>query len=195
LRNAYDAAERIYKAIVAADAGEKRLLPISKPYDTVGSTRYVDFDTTRDTYKTAADKCHISHVVADTGTWEQELAQTLEDMDEVICYAKNQNLGFLIPYTVAGDQRNYIPDFIARIDNGRGLDDPLNLILEVTGEKDKEKEAKVSTAKTLRVPAVNNAGTWGRWGFLEIRDPWDAKNEIRSALVEMPRHSRREVEC
>ena len=116
-------------------------------------------------------------------------------MDKVLCYAKNQNLGFLIPYTVAGDQRNYIPDFIARIDNGRGLDDPLNLILEVTGEKDKEKEAKVSTAKTLRVPAVNNAGTWGRWGFLEIRDPWDAKNEIRSALVEMPRHSRREVEC
>jgi hypothetical protein len=33
------------------------------------------------------------------------------------------------------------------------------------------KEAKVSTAKALWVPAVNNAGTWGRWGFIEIRDP------------------------
>ena len=182
VENAYDAAERIYKAIVAADGGEKRLLPIPKLYDTVGSTRYVDFDTTRDTYKTAADKCHISHVVADTGTWEQKMAQTLEDMDEVLCYAKNQNLGFLIPYTLAGDQRNYIPDFLVRIDDGHGPDDPLNLIVEVTGEKDKEKEAKVSTAKTLWVPAVNNAGTWGRWGFIEIRDPWDAKNEIRCAL-------------
>ena len=179
VENAYDAAERIYKAIVAADGGEKRLLPIPKPYDTVGSTRHVDFDTIRDTYKTAADKCHVSHVVADTGTWEQKMAQTLEDMDEVTCYVKNQNLGFLIPYTIAGDQRNYTPDFLVRIDDGRGPDDPLNLIVEVTGEKDKEKEAKVSTAKTLWVPAVNNAGTWGRWGFIEIRDPWDAKNEIR----------------
>ena len=184
VENAYDAAERIYKGIVAADGGEKRLLPIPKPYDTLGSTRYVDFDTTRDTFKTAADKCHISHVVADTGTWEQKMAQTLEDMAEVFCYVKNQNLGFLIPYTIAGDQHNYMPDFLVRIDDGRGPDDPLNLIVEVTGEKDKEKEAKVSTAKTLWVPAVNNAGAWGRWGFIEIRDPWDAKHEIRSTLRE-----------
>jgi type III restriction enzyme len=185
VENAYDAAERIYKGIVAADGGEKRLLPIPKPYDTLGSTRYVDFDTTRDTFKTAADKCHISHVVADTGTWEQKMAQTLEDMAEVFCYVKNQNLGFLIPYTIAGDQHNYMPDFLVRIDDGRGPHDPLNLIVEVTGEKDKEKEAKVSTAKTLWVPAVNNAGAWGRWGFIEIRDPWDAKHEIRSTLAGM----------
>ena len=184
LQNAYDAAERIYKAIVANDDGEKRLLPIPKPYDTVGSTSNVDFDTIRDTYKTNKAKCHVSHVVADTGTWEQKMAQTLEDdMDEVLCYVKNQNLGFTIPYTIAGDQHNYMPDFIVRIDDGHGPDDPLNLILEVTGEKDGKKEAKVSTAKTLWVPAVNNAGTWGRWEFIEIRDPWNAKSEIRAALT------------
>ena len=75
------------------------LKPILRPYDTVGSTRYVDFDTTRPVYDHAPDKCHISHVVADTESWEQKLAQTLEDMDEVVRYVKNQNLGFTIPYT------------------------------------------------------------------------------------------------
>jgi type III restriction enzyme len=29
---------------------------------------------------------------------------------------------------------------------------------------------------------VNNHGGLGRWAFLEIADPWDAKNTIRAAL-------------
>ena len=94
---AHDAADRIYKAIVAGDTGEKALKPILKPYDTIGSSRYVDFDTTRPVYSTRPDKCHISHVVADTVSWEQKMASSLEDMDEVISYAKNYNLGFTIP--------------------------------------------------------------------------------------------------
>ena len=64
---AHDAADRIYKAIVAVDRRRRQALkPILRPYDTIGSTRYVDFDTTRPVYATRADKCHISHVVADT---------------------------------------------------------------------------------------------------------------------------------
>jgi len=59
----------------------------------------------------------------------------------------------------------------------------LNLIIEVTGEKKKEKAAKVATAKTLWVPAVNNHGGYGRWAFLEIADPWDAQNIIRGFLA------------
>jgi type III restriction enzyme len=55
-------------------------------------------------------------------------------------------------------------------------DDLLHLILEVTGEKKKEKDAKVETAKTLWVPAVNNEGTFGRWAFLEI----DANNRNKA---------------
>ncbi|MCU0981905.1 MAG: hypothetical protein MUF25_22360 [Pirellulaceae bacterium] len=58
------------------------------------------------------------------------------------------------------------------------VENPPNLIVEVTGAKDKDKEAKVSTAKTLWVPAVNSAGTWGRWAFVEVGDPWNAKKEI-----------------
>jgi type III restriction enzyme len=182
IENANDAADRIYKGIVEADSGPKRLVPIPKPYDTVGSTRTVSFDTVRTTYKTDPNKCHISHVVGDTTSWEQKMAQTLEEMPEVICYVKNQNLGFFIPYTLNGQQKNYMPDFIARIDDVHGRDNPLNLIVEVSGQQKKEKEAKVSTAQTLWVPAVNNSGGWGRWAFVEISDPWNSRAVIRQFL-------------
>jgi len=180
-----EVASRIYRAIAKADPGAKRLLAIPKPYDTVGSTAHVDFDTTRPTWRTDPRFCHISHVVADTDSWEQKMAQTLEELGEegvVLSYVKNDHLGFLIPYTTGGDQRNYTPDFIVRLDDGRGPDDPLNLILEVTGARDTDKEAKVATARDLWVPAVNNAAAWGRWAFLEIEDPWDARNPIKGSL-------------
>ncbi len=179
---AHDAADRIYKAIVASTDGTATLKPILRPYDTLGSTRYVDFDTTRPVYATKADKCHISHVVADTDSWEQKMAAVLEDMPEVIRYVKNHNLSFTIPYTLNGEEKNYIPDFIACIDDGPGSDDLLNLIVEVTGEKKKDKAAKIAAARTLWVPAINNHGGFGRWAFIEICDPWDAKNTIRASL-------------
>ncbi len=69
--------------------------------------------------------------------------------------------------------------------HGRGPDDLLNLIVEVTGEKDKDKAAKVSTARNLWIPAVNNHGGFGRWDFMEIDDPWDAKHMIEAALEGM----------
>jgi len=75
-----------------------------------------------------------------------------------------------------------VPDFLVRLDDGRGPADPLNLIVEVTGERDKDKAAKVATARNLWIPAVNNAGTWGRWAFVEIADPWDSKDAIRDKL-------------
>jgi type III restriction enzyme len=59
----------------------------------------------------------------------------------------------------------------------------LNLLIEVTGEKKKDKAAKVATARTLWVPAVNNHGGFGRWAFIEIADPWDAENTIRTNLI------------
>ena len=179
---AQDAADRIYKSIVASTDGAATLKPILRPYDTVGSTRYVDFDTTRPVYATREDKCHISHVVADTDSWEQKLAQAIEDMPEVKRYVKNYNLGFTIPYALAGEEHQYVPDYIACLDDGHGPDDLLNLLIEVTGEKKKDKAAKVATARTLWVPAVNNHGALGRWSFIEIADPWDAVNAIRAHL-------------
>lgn len=180
---AQDAADRIYQSIVASESGRKAIKPILRPYDAVGSTRHVDFDTVRPVYPTDPAKCHVSHVVADTGSWEQKLAQALEEMEEVAAYVKNHNVGFSIPYTIGGEERNYVPDFIVRIRHpGEDAGSSLNLILEVTGEKKRDKEAKVATARDLWVPAVNNHGAFGRWAFLEISDPWDAMKAIRAFL-------------
>lgn len=182
LENADDAVEKIYRAIIKADEGEKRLFPILAPYDQIGSTRYVDFDTVQPVYNTRADKCHISHVVADTGSWEQKVAQSLEDMNEVIHYVKNERLGFTIPYAIKSENHEYVPDFIVRIDDGHGRNDLLNLVVEVSGREKIEKQEKTSTARTMWVPAVNALGTFGRWAFHETSDPWNVKNEIREAI-------------
>jgi type III restriction enzyme len=190
---AHDAADRIYKAIVASTDGTAALKPIMRPYNTIGSTREVDFDTTRAVFATRADRCHISHVVADTGSWEQKMAEALEDMPEVIRYVKNHNLSLTIPYTLNGEERNYVPDFIACIDDGHGTDNLLNLIVEVTGEKKKDKAAKVATARTLWVPAINNHGGFGRWSFVEVADPWNAKSLIRGFLKKAQAESTKEV--
>ncbi|MBI4188583.1 MAG: DEAD/DEAH box helicase family protein, partial [Chloroflexi bacterium] len=150
--NRHYAAERIYNAIVW-DSREKAILrPMLRAYENIGSTRYVDFDTTRAVYATSPFKCHLNYMVADTVSWEQKMAQSLEDMDEVICYVKNQGLEFTIPYVIEGEEKKYYPDFIIRLKDSRG--EVLNLILEVTGEKKKEKAAKVAAARNLWVPAI-----------------------------------------
>lgn len=177
---AHDAADRIFSAIAKGESGEKVLLPRLYDYNPEGSTRAVDFDTAKPVYPTGY-KCHVSHVVCDS-TWEEHVAQVLEDMPEVIRYVKNQGLGFTIPYTINGESRSYLPDFIVQADDGHGGKDPLNLIVEVSGEKRKDKEAKVLTARTLWVPAINNHGGFGRWDFIEITDPWDAETTIRAFL-------------
>jgi type III restriction enzyme len=74
-----------------------------------------------------------SHVVADTEAWGQKMAQVLDEMEEIVCYAKNQNLGFAIPYTIEGEEK-YQADFLMRVQQG---EDPLKLIIEVTGDKEK----------------------------------------------------------
>ena len=143
------------------------------------------FETSQPTWETKADKCHISHVVADTDSWEQKTAQALEQMEEVISYVKNHNLGFTIPYiNHNGENRQYIPDFIARIrreENGSN-DNIVHLILEVSGMPREDKVQKVNTIKNMWLPAVNGSGEFGSWDFLEITDPWNVQNNIRQHL-------------
>jgi type III restriction enzyme len=152
-----------------------------RPYDPVGSTAYVDFDTTKDTYATRADLCHLSHVVCDSG-WEAELATKLEHHPRVRAYVKNQGLGFHIPYTIDGQQRSYVPDFIVRIDDGFGDDDLLNMVIEVSGAGRRDKERKVATARDLWLPAVNGHGGFGRWAFIEVSDIADALGTIDAVV-------------
>ena len=192
----HTAADKIYKAIVRGSTGgqpSKRLVALMNPFTPEGTTAGIDFDTTRPTWATPA-KSHISHVVADTQSWEQVAAAALEDMPEVFCYVKNMaKLNFTIPYLLGGEPQRYQPDFLVWLDDGtgRGPADPLKLILEVSGKHERmggadreagAKAAKASTARDLWVPAVNAAGVYGRWAFLEVLDPWDVANTIRATL-------------
>ncbi|MFH1353769.1 MAG: DEAD/DEAH box helicase family protein [bacterium] len=157
----------------------KKLLPILAPYDTLGSTRYVDFLTTKEVRDTV--KSHINYVVADTEEWEQGVAKKLEQMPEALAYVKNQNLGFTIPYEHQGVAHHYTPDFIAIIEMSDKT--KLNLLIEVTGKKDDKKTIKVKTARDLWVPAINNAEKYGKWAMLEVQDIHETQNLIRASIT------------
>jgi type III restriction enzyme len=145
----------------------------------VGSTRYVDFLTTKEVRET--DKSHVNYVVADTEEWEQGVAKRLEQMPDVLSYVKNQNLGFTIPYEHQGVAHPYIPDFIVKIE----MPDKsiLHLVLEVTGKKDDKKTMKVKTARKFWVPAINNMERFGKWAFLEIQDIHETQNLILAGIT------------
>ena len=195
---AREAAFRIYQGILRAeqqtqtydsenDSSSKNFLPIFSHKYRIGSTEDVAFETTQPTWETRPDKCHISHVVADTDSWEQKTAQALEQMGEVVAYVKNHNLDFTIPYTNHnGMSRQYVPDFIARFrKQGSGSEDnTVNLILETSGREREDKVQKVNTVENMWLPAVNNYGEFGEWAFLELTDPWNMQNTIRESMNE-----------
>ncbi len=66
----------------------------------------------------ATVKSHISHVVGDS-TWEQYAANAFETRPEVLAFAKNDHLGFMVHYLWNGSRRRFIPDFLAKLSNGR----------------------------------------------------------------------------
>ena len=178
----HGACEKIQHAIVTenleSQKGERKLLPVLSGRNVRGSTAGVDFLTTRPVFETT--KSHLNYVVADTEVWEQAVAKRLEEMEEVVSYVKNYKLDFVIPYERNGAMHVYFPDYIVRIKRADG--DIINLIVEVTGEKDQKKVAKVKTATDLWVPAVNNHGGFGKWAMLEIRDIHETHKYIRDAV-------------
>ncbi|XHO84307.1 DEAD/DEAH box helicase family protein (plasmid) [Azospirillum sp. A29] len=174
------AAEKIDIACTRGSDG--RMLAVLDPYNPRGSTRHVNFITSKPCWTTGArpPKCQISHVVLDS-SWEEQLALTLEEHPRVLAYAKNQAMGFEIPYLESGTMRRYLPDFLVRLDDGG--DTPLTLVLEVKGLRDESDKAKAQTTRDLWVPGVNALGGWGRWGFAEFRD-WAVMKEDFAVLVD-----------
>lgn len=185
-------AEQLYKCIVMGAEGDKKVQAIFHPYEPVGTTRVVDFDTAKPTFATSHRKCHVSHVVADTNSWEQSAAFAFEHMDEVVSYVKNEKLNFVIPYSLEGAERSYLPDFIVRINDGHGQDDLLNLVVEVSGFRKRDKDAKSTTMKSLWIPAINNHGGFGRWDFVEVTDIDQVKSVVRDAVKRRQRTGQHE---
>jgi type III restriction enzyme len=172
------AAERIRMACEADHVGSRPVLAIPASFNPVGSTNHVAFTTSKDSrYETGADKSHVNYVICDS-QWEAEFARVAEAHPRVIAYVKNQSLGFEVPYRDGGTPRRYVPDFIVKIDDGHGSDDPLHLVVEVKGFRNGDAQLKAETMTTRWVPGVNRLGTYGRWDFVELRDAFEMKKEF-----------------
>ena len=164
------ACERITAAITRAERGTSPVKAVLDPYNPVGSTRHVHFATTKTTlWKTAPNRCHLNWVVCDSD-WEAEFCRVAESHPRVRTYVKNQGLGLEVPYRSGSNPRTYIPDFIVLVDDGRGEDDPLHLIIEIKGYRGEDAKDKKATMETYWVPGVNQRGGFGRWAFAELTD-------------------------
>lgn len=173
------AAERIFLACQRFEEGENRIKAILNSYNPKGSSRFVNFTTTKPVFATNPTRSHVSHVVCDSD-WETELARVMEHHPSVIAYVKNQGLGFEVPYRDGSTPRRYIPDFIVRLDVGSG--EPLNLILETKGYRKGDAQLKAETMKTMWVPGVNNLGTFGTWAFQEFTDVFAIESDFEELV-------------
>ena len=173
-------AERIKRAITRGSEGENRVLAMLDPYNREGSSRNVGFNTSQDRYETGP-KCHVNYAIADSD-WELEFCRVADVHPRVLAWVKNHNLGFEVPYNSGGEAHRYRPDFILRIDDGDGPDDPLNLVVEIKGFRNEDAKDKADTMRTYWVPGVNNLGTMGRWGFAEFTEKWTMQTEFESVI-------------
>ncbi len=195
------ACNRIEAGITRALIGSKPITAVLDPYNPTGSTVHVSFNTSKtERWDTGGPppKCHLNWVILDSD-WEAEFCRVAEAHPRVLAYVKNHNLGLDVPYRYGSEMRIYRPDFIVRVDDGqggpnaagamdggsgqgRGTDDPLNLIVEIKGYRGEDAKEKKSTMDTYWVPGVNHLGTHGRWAFAEFTDVWQMQVDFAARV-------------
>ena len=172
------ACNKITAAITRRFLGERPIKALLDPYNPVGSTRHVRFNTSKaDRWQTSADRCHINWVVLDSD-WEAEFCRVAEAHPQVRAYVKNHGLGFEAPYRYGSEMRKYLPDFIVLVDDGRGADDLLRLVVEIKGYRREDAKEKKATMETYWVPGVNHLGSHGRWAFAEFTDVFEIESDF-----------------
>ena len=188
-----EAVQRMVTACAGAldMAGAEKIRPVVAA-DPTGSSRFVDFHTTRNTLmQTDPAKSQVNYVLWES-TWEAAFAERIEKLDRVRGYVKNNGLGFEVPYTFMGDERGYRPDFIVLVDDGR----PRSAAMwssRSRGIAGPDAEAKRDALARLWLPAVNNDGRWGRWQAIEIVEPADMMIQFTDKVG--PRRSRARQRC
>ncbi len=173
-----EACERITQGIVMGTGAGNTVTGILDPYTPRGSTRLVDFKTSKtNLWATALNKCHVNYAVCDSN-WESEFCRVAEAHPKICAYIKNQGLGLEVPYRLLGESRIYIPDFIVRVDDGRGEHDLLSLIVEIKGVRREDAKVKQSTMNAYWVPAANALKEFGRWAFAEFTDAYGIEDRF-----------------
>jgi type III restriction enzyme len=170
------AAEKIRDSILRVKGSvEPVLLPLLRRFDAYGSTDEVRFLTRKVVMDPPPTKSHLNHVVLDGlkgNSWEEGLSHLLENDMRVKSYVKHERLGLGIPCVYKGRSHEYVPDFLVRLVTDPG-DEDRTLIVEVSGslKSPGPTAAKAETARNHWCRAVNNQGDYGRWGYVEVRNP------------------------
>ena len=178
------ACNRITAGITRHFLGERPIKALLDPYNPTGSTRHVRFNTSRaDRWETNGPppKNHVNWVILDSD-WEAEFCRVAESHPKVFAYTKNHNLGLEVPYRYGSETRKYRPDFLIQVDDGRGRDDPLNLIVEIKGYRREDAKEKKSTMDTYWVPGVNHLAAYGRWAFAEFTEVYQIESDFKAKV-------------
>ena len=100
----------------------------------------------------------------------------MEQMSEVVAYARNDHLDFAIPYEWLGVRHEYRPDYLIRWRRQNGQE--FKIVLEVKGfEREQDRQKEGAAKRWIR--AVNHHGEFGRWAFVVCRDPRRLKETLR----------------
>jgi type III restriction enzyme len=104
----------------------------------------------------------------------------------------SRTLGFTIPYVYEGRSHEYVPDFLVRLVPRSEDDEVRTLIVEVSGSQKSPgpTKAKAETARDQWCAAVNNWGEYGRWGYVEVHDPWKEWYRLDEAIDRLYRDDR-----
>ena len=176
------ACERIKAAITEAHREDNPVKAVIDAYNPTGSTRFVNFNTSKETrWKTHPERCHVNWVICDS-EWEAEFCRVAEQHPKVIRYVKNHNLGLEVPYLIRSQPKIYRPDFILLIDDGNGPDDLLRLIVEIKGFRGENVKDKHNTMQAYWIPGVNNLGKYGRWAFAEFNDMYEIQDRFAELI-------------
>lgn len=171
----------ILGALIDRPRGDSVIRAVLDPYTPMGSTMDVNFTTSKDTrFSPNPALSHINWIITDS-QWEADLSAVIEGNSRVASYAKNHNLGFEIPYLKEGEHHMYRPDFLLRLD----VPELTTLIVEVKGARDATDAIKAETARHKWVPGVNQMKRFGRWGFVELKDPFMFGQELDRAIDEL----------
>ena len=122
----------------------------------------------------ATQRSQISHVVYDSA-WEKVVADICEKSELVSAWVKNDHLGFVVRYLWRGSSRNFVPDYLIRLTNGKSL------VLEVKGVDSEQNKAKRAAMDTW-VQAVNEQGGFGQWCFDVVFDPATTRDRIQKHI-------------
>jgi type III restriction enzyme len=176
------ACERITRGIVTQLVGESPIKAVLDPYNPTGSTTHVNFTTSKKTrWQTDPRRCHINWVVCDSD-WEAEFCRVAESHPRVHAYVKNHNLGLEVPYRYGSEPRKYLPDFIVLVEDGRGPEDLLHLVVEIKGYRREDAKEKKATMDTYWVPGVNHLETYGRWAFAEFTEVYRIETDFEAKV-------------